>query len=108
MDAGGSDPAGYEYREQFHLSNTWRPAIDSSQDPVSAEGLTIVHFRTRGQRRQRLDLGAAGGLPANTVMLDRTAPTPRKLAPAPPALSAHCTTAVKLRAVDALGNRRRG
>ena len=45
-DTGGSGLAGYQYREQFDLSNTWSAATDGSQDTISTEGLTIVQFRS--------------------------------------------------------------
>src|SRR5581483_3094226 len=74
-DTGGSGLAGYQYREQFDLSNTWGSAIDGAQDTVSTEGLTIVQFRSVDNAGNVSAWEPQAAYPGNIVEIDRTAPS---------------------------------
>ncbi|HEY3765407.1 MAG TPA: hypothetical protein VGL44_09645 [Gaiellales bacterium] len=74
-DTGGSGLEGYQYREQYDLSNTFSATSDGSQDTVSAEGLTIVQFRAVDNAGNVSAWEPTAAYPGNIVELDRIAPS---------------------------------
>jgi hypothetical protein len=73
-DTGGSGLA-YQYRTSSDGGTTWSAAASGASDPVSNEGTTIVQFRAvdGAGNASAWTPATVGG--ANTVMLDRTAPS---------------------------------
>ncbi len=71
-DTGGSGLEGYQYRSEFNLSNIWSSASDGSQVTISAEGLTIVQFRSVDNAGNMSDWEPFAAYPGNIVKLDRT------------------------------------
>jgi hypothetical protein len=73
-DTGGSGLEGYQYRSEFDLSNIWSGATDGFQATVSAEGLTIVQFRSVDNAGNTSAWEPFAAYPGNIVKIDRTAP----------------------------------
>ena len=73
-DTGGSGLEGYQYRSEFDLSNVWSGATDGFQTTVSAEGLTIVQFRSVDNAGNTSAWEPFAAYPGNIVKIDRTAP----------------------------------
>jgi large repetitive protein len=73
-DTGGSGLAGYQYREQFDFG-PWGSATDGSQDTISAEGLTIVQFRSVDNAGNASAWEPQAAYPGNIVEIDRTPPS---------------------------------
>ena len=71
-DTGGSGLAGYQYRSEFNLSNVWSAASDGSQVTISAEGLTIVQFRSVDNAGNMSAWEPFAAYPGDIVKLDRT------------------------------------
>lgn len=74
-DTGGSGLEGYQYRSEFNLSNIWSAAADGSQVTISAEGLTIVQFRSVDNAGNVSAWEPFAAYPGDIVKLDRTAPS---------------------------------
>jgi hypothetical protein len=74
-DTGGAGVAGYQYRTSADAGATWTPALPGATATVTAEGQTIVEFRTVDGAGNLSGWTSAAITAANTVRLDRTAPT---------------------------------
>ena len=74
-DTGGSGLEGYQYRSEFDLSNIWSGATDGSQTTISAEGLTIVQFRSVDNAGNTSAWEPFAAYPGDIVKLDRIAPS---------------------------------
>lgn len=74
-DTGGSDLEGYQYRSEFDLSNIWSAASDGFQVTISAEGLTIVQFRSVDNAGNVSAWEPFAAYPGDIVKLDRIAPS---------------------------------
>ena len=67
--------AGYEYRESTDGGGTWGSASAGPSDVVSAEGETLVQFRSIDAAGNASAWTPSAPTGASTVRLDRTAPT---------------------------------
>ncbi len=67
--------AGYEYRESTDGGGTWGSASAGPSDVVSAEGETLVQFRSIDTAGNASAWTPSAPTGASTVRLDRTAPT---------------------------------
>ncbi len=84
-DGGGSGFAGYEHRTSTDGGSTWSAASAGASLVVSAQGETLVQFRALdGAGNTGAWVPASSGA-ANTVRLDRTAPTAPSVAGGSPA-----------------------
>jgi hypothetical protein len=93
-DTGGSGLEGYQYRSEFDLSNVWSGATDGFQATVSAEGLTIVQFRSVDNAGNTSAWEPFAAYPGNIVKIDRTAPGVPNVAGGSPAWSAAASVSV--------------
>jgi hypothetical protein len=75
-DTGGSGLHGYQYRTEFdtQAANGWSGAVDGASVTITAEGLTIVEFRSIDNAGNVSAWAPNPAVPANIVELDRTAP----------------------------------
>jgi hypothetical protein len=77
--AGGSDSgsgfAGYDYRTSINGGTTWSAAVAGNSLAVSAEGTTLVQFRSRDVAGNVSAWAPAAAGPGNTAAIDRTLPT---------------------------------
>jgi hypothetical protein len=77
--AGGSDSgsgfAGYDYRTSINGGTTWSAAVAGNSLAVSAEGTTLVQFRSRDVAGNLSAWAPAAAGPGNTAAIDRTLPT---------------------------------
>jgi hypothetical protein len=73
-DTGGSGLKGYQYQSEFDLSNMWSGPTDGFQATVSAEGLTIVQFRSVDNAGNTSAWEPFAAYPGNIVKIDRTPP----------------------------------
>jgi hypothetical protein len=74
-DGGGSSLSGYEYRSSTDAGLTWSAATAGASDVVSSEGATLVQLRSvDGAGNYSAWTPATAGA-ANSVYIDRTAPT---------------------------------
>ncbi len=73
-DTGGSGLSGYQYRYEFDdLTNAnWSAAADGTQMTVSAEGLTIVQYRSVDNAGNVSAWVPTAAYPGDIVKLDRT------------------------------------
>ena len=74
-DTGGSGLGPYQYRTSTDSGATWSAAANGSSVVVSAEGATLVEFRSTDTSGNASAWAPAVDGAGNTVMLDRTAPT---------------------------------
>ena len=76
-DTGGSGLHGYQYRTEFdtQAANGWSGAVDGASVTITAEGLTIVEFRSIDNAGNVSAWAPNPAVPANIVELDRTAPS---------------------------------
>jgi large repetitive protein len=75
-DTGGSGLAGYQYRTEFDTqNNTWSAATGGPSVQITAEGLTIVEFRSIDNAGNVSAWAPNPAVPADIVELDRTAPS---------------------------------
>jgi hypothetical protein len=76
-DTGGSGLAGYQYRTEFDTQapTGWSGVSAGSSVTISAEGLTIVEFRSVDNAGNVSAWAPNPAVPANIVELDRTAPS---------------------------------
>ena len=76
-DTGGSGLAGYQYRTEFdtQTSTGWSGVSAGPSVIISAEGLTIVEFRSVDNAGNVSAWTPNPAVPANIVELDRTAPS---------------------------------
>ncbi len=74
-DTGGSGVSGYELRESTDGGATWSAAASGASDAISAEGQTLVQFRTVDGAGNRSAWKPASSGASNTARIDRTAPT---------------------------------
>jgi hypothetical protein len=76
---GSSDPlsgfANYDYRESTDGGATWDSPVSAPSDRVSAEGRTLVQFRAVDAAGNASAWAPTSSGAANTVKIDRTAPT---------------------------------
>ena len=76
---GGSDTgsgfAGYDYRTSTNGGTSWSSAVAGSSLAVSAEGTTLVQFRSRDVAGNVSAWTPAGAGAGNTAAIDRTVPT---------------------------------
>ena len=70
-----SDLAGYQYRTSTNGGSTWSGTGSGSSLAVSAQGTTLVQFRSLDNAGNVSAWTPASGNATDTVMLDRTAPT---------------------------------
>jgi len=77
--AGGSDSgsgfAGYDYRTSINGGGTWTSPVAGNSLAVSAEGTTLVQFRSRDVAGNVSAWTPASPGAGNTAAIDRTAPT---------------------------------
>jgi hypothetical protein len=73
-DAGGSALAGYEYRTSSDNGATWSLAQPGATATITAEGQTVVQFRSVDGAGNRSAWAPATPAASSTVRLDRTAP----------------------------------
>jgi hypothetical protein len=73
-DAGGSALAGYEYRTSADNGATWSQPQPGAADTITAEGQTVVQFRSVDGAGNHSVWVPATPTAASTVRLDRTAP----------------------------------
>jgi hypothetical protein len=77
--AGGSDSgsglAGYDYRTSTNGGISWSSAVAGNALAVSAEGTTLVQFRSRDVAGNVSAWAPASAGAGNTAAIDRTAPT---------------------------------
>ncbi len=73
-DTGGSGLSGYQYRYEFDdLTNAnWSAAADGTQMTVSAEGLTIVQYRSVDNAGNVSAWVPTAAYPGDIVKIDRT------------------------------------
>ena len=71
----GSGVAGYSYRTSTNGGATWTAASPGSSLTVSAEGETLVQFRAADALGNVSSWAPSPAVAANTVRIDRTAPT---------------------------------
>ncbi|HEX2587223.1 MAG TPA: hypothetical protein VHL51_03085, partial [Gaiellales bacterium] len=74
-DTGGSGLGSYQYRTSADGGVTWSATGTGSSTTVSAEGATIVQFRSTDTSGNASAWSPAAAGAANTVKLDRTGPT---------------------------------
>ena len=74
-DTGGAGIAGYQYRTSVDGGSTWTGAQAGATATISDEGQTVVEFRTVDGAGNVSAWSSAAVTAANTVRLDRTAPT---------------------------------
>jgi hypothetical protein len=76
-DAGGSGLHGYQYRTEFDTQapSGWSGAVDGGSVTITAEGLTLVEFRSIDNAGNVSAWAPNPAVPANIVELDRTAPS---------------------------------
>ncbi len=72
----GSGVSGYSYRTSTNGGATWTAASPGSSLTVSAEGETLVQFRAADALGNVSSWAPGPAVAANTVRIDRTAPTP--------------------------------
>jgi hypothetical protein len=77
--SGGSDSgsgvAGYQYRTSADGGTTWSKAVDGGIAQISADGQTLVQFRTRDLADNPSAWAPATPQPTSTVDIDRSAPS---------------------------------
>jgi hypothetical protein len=77
--AGGSDSgsgfAGYDYRTSTNGGTTWSAAAAGNSLAVSAQGTTLVQFRSRDVAGNVSAWAPTSAGAGNTAAIDRTAPT---------------------------------
>ncbi len=73
-DTGGSAVAGYQYRTSDDNGSSWTSALAGATAAITAEGQTIVQFRTVDGAGNTSAWAPASAGAASTVRLDRTAP----------------------------------
>src|SRR6185503_4186969 len=71
----GSGVAGYSYRTSTNGGATWTAASAGASLTVSAEGETLVQFRAADALGNVSSWAPSPAVAANTVRIDRTAPT---------------------------------
>ncbi|MFN8121542.1 MAG: choice-of-anchor C family protein [Thermoleophilia bacterium] len=74
-DTGGSALSGYQYRTSTDGGATWGSATSGSSLTVSAEGETLVQFRSVDGAGNTSAWTPASSGATNTIRIDRTAPT---------------------------------
>ncbi|MFN8109212.1 MAG: choice-of-anchor C family protein [Thermoleophilia bacterium] len=74
-DAGGAALSGYEYRTSTDGGATWTGATAGSSVAITAEGETLVQFRSVDGAANTSGWTPVAGTAGATVRLDRTAPT---------------------------------
>jgi hypothetical protein len=74
-DAGGSGLSGYQYRTSADAGSTWSAATAGASATVSAEGETLVQFRSVDGDGNVSAWTPASATAGSTVRLDRTSPT---------------------------------
>ncbi|HEY7815945.1 MAG TPA: hypothetical protein VIC62_22060, partial [Nakamurella sp.] len=79
-DSPGSGVSSYQYRTSTDGGTTWTSAVTASSVNITAQGTTIVQFRSVDVSAQPSNWAPATAGPANTVMLDRVLPTPPTVA----------------------------
>ena len=74
-DTGGSALAGYEYRTSSNGGTTWSGATSGSSLLISAEGQTLVQFRSLDNAGNSSAWAPAAANAGSTARLDRTLPS---------------------------------
>jgi hypothetical protein len=74
-DTGGSGLAGYQYRTSIDNGTTWSLPSPGSSVSVTAEGQTLVQFRSVDGAGNVSNWAPTLPTSGNTVLLDRTGPT---------------------------------
>ncbi|MFN8121538.1 MAG: choice-of-anchor C family protein [Thermoleophilia bacterium] len=73
-DTGGSSLSGYEYRTSTDGGTTWGTATSGGTATISAEGETLVQFRTVDGAGNTSAWTPASATAGSTARIDRTAP----------------------------------
>ena len=74
-DTGGSGLAGYQYRTSIDNGTTWSLPSPGSAVSITAEGQTLVQFRSVDGAGNTSNWAPTLPTAGNTVLLDRTGPT---------------------------------
>ena len=74
-DTGGAGIAGYQYRTSVDAGSTWSGAQAGATATIADEGQTVVEFRSVDGAGNVSAWSSAAVTAANTVRVDRTAPT---------------------------------
>ena len=74
-DSGGSALTGYEHRTSTDGGTTWSTATSGASAAVTAEGETLVQFRSVDNAGNTSAWTPGSGTAGSTVRLDRTTPT---------------------------------
>jgi large repetitive protein len=74
-DSGGSG-LGYQYRTSTSAGVTWSTAVSGASDQISAEGTTLVQFRSIDGAGNTSAWTPTSPTAGSTVKLDNTPPTP--------------------------------
>ena len=96
-DTGGSGFAGYQYRTSTNNGASWSAATAGTSVQITAEGTTLVQFRSLDNAGNTSAWSPASTGSANTAKIDRTAPTA-------PTVSGGATACVKNRTIKASGS----
>ena len=70
-----SGVSGYEHRTSTDGGTTWSPAAAGASAPVTAEGETLVQFRSIDGAGNMSAWAPGAAIAASTVRIDRTSPT---------------------------------